>query len=203
MKNLLYFGLLLSSFLSFGQIREKGHIELSPIIGYSSSNQLQSFLFGSSPVSGIQIGAYGNYFLNDRWSLRSGLLLQKMGAEKVEFGVFSNEYSEKTSYITLPITINYHFGGKRNWYINYGVSAGALTNAEADYHDGGGFVTIKDIANPIQFGINSGIGYKFEITPGFSLIIDNSNMVGLTRTTEEKKGTNFYMSLNLGVVYKI
>jgi hypothetical protein len=203
MKNLLYFRLLLSSFLSFGQIREKGQIELSPIIGYSYSNQLQSFLFGASPVSGIQIGANGNYFLNDRWSLRSGLLLQKMGAGKVEFAIFNTEYSEKTSYITLPITINYHFGSNRNWYLNYGVSVGALTKAEADYYDGAGFVNIKDIANPIQFGINSGIGYKFEITPKFLVIIENSNMVGLTKTTEQKKGTNFYMSFNLGVVYSL
>jgi hypothetical protein len=203
MKNLLFFGLLLSSFLSIGQIREKGHIELSPIIGYSSSNHLQSFLFGSSPVSGIQIGIYGNYFLNNRWSLRTGLLYQKMGAGKIDFAIFSDEYSEKTDYLTLPITINYHFGGNRNWYVNYGVSIGALTNAEADYYDGNSFINIKDLANPTQFGISSGIGYKFQITPKFSLIIDNSNIVGLTRTTEQKKGNNFYMSLNLGAVYKI
>lgn len=202
MKNIFSIGLLLSSFLSIGQIREKGNIELTPIIGYSSSCHIHSILLGSS-VSGIQFGIYGNYFFNDRWSLRSGLLYQKMGTDKINSTIFNNEYSERTNYLTMPLTVNYHFGGSRNWYVNYGVSIGVLTNAEAEYYNGNGFVDIKDLANPVQFGINGGIGYKFEISPEFIIVIDNSNMLGLTKTTEEEKGNNFYMSFNLGVVFKI
>ncbi len=102
MKNLVCLMLLLSSSLSIAQIQEKGSIEFTPIIGYSTSYHIHSFLLGSSPVSGFQIGVYGDYFLNDRWSLRSGLLYQRMGAEKNDFPIVNNEYSEKTKYLTLP-----------------------------------------------------------------------------------------------------
>lgn len=158
---------------------------------------------GSSSVPGVQFGVYGNYFFNDRWSFRSGLLYQRMGAEKIDFAIFNNEYSERTNYLTLPLTINLHFGKARNWYVNYGVSVGALTNAEADYYDGNGYVNIRDVAYPFQVGLNGGIGFKFEVSPKFSIAIDNSNMLGLTKTTEEKKGNNFYVSFNIGTIFKL
>ncbi len=203
MKYLICFGLLIISLLCNGQTREKGNIELTPIIGYSASYQLDSFLFGSSSVSGIQTGIYGNYFLNSRWSLRTGLLYQKMGTNKVDFSIFTNEYSERTNYITVPLTVNYHFGTERNWYINYGIGIGFLTNAEANYNYGNGFVDINNLANPTQFVINGGIGYKFEIVPKFLVVVENSNLIGLTDTTEQRTGKNFYMSFNIGAVFKI
>lgn len=203
MKYLICFGLLVSSLLCNGQAREKGNIELTPIVGYSSSYQLHSFLFGSSSVSGIQLGIYGDFFLNNRWSLRTGLLFQKMGTNNVDFSIFTDEYSERTNYITVPLTVNYHFGTKRNWYVNYGIDIGFLTNAKADYNDGNGFVDINNLANSTQFGINGGIGYKFKVSPKLLLVVENSNLIGLTETTEQKSGKNFYMSLNIGVVFKI
>ncbi|MBL7558990.1 outer membrane beta-barrel protein [Olleya sp. YSTF-M6] len=203
MKYLICFGLLMSSLLCSGQTREKGNIELTPIVGYSASYQLDSFLFGSSSVSGIQLGIYGNYFFNNRWSLRTGLLYQKMGTNNVDFSIFTNEYYERTNYITVPLTVNYHFGSKRNWFLNYGIGVGFLTNAEANYNDGNGFVEINNLANSTQFGINGGIGYKFKISPNFLMVVENSNLIGLTDSTEQRSGKNFYMSFNIGAIFKI
>ena len=203
MKHLLCFGILISSIICNGQTREKGNIELTPIIGYSASYQLDSFLFGSSSVSGIQLGAYGNYFFNNRWSIRSGLLYQSMGTNQMDFLIFTNEYSERTNYLTIPLTINYHFGKNRNWYINYGAGIGILTNAKANYNDGNGYIDIDNLANSTQFGINGGIGYKFKIAPEFLVVIENSNFIGLTDSTEQKSGKNFYISFNLGAIFKI
>ena len=203
MKYLICFGLLMSGLLCYGQTREKGNIELTPIVGYSASFQLDSFLFGSSSVSGIQLGIYGNYFFNNRWSLRTGLSYQKMGTNDVDFAIFTNEYSERTNYITVPMTVNYHFGTKRKWYVNYGIGIGFLTKAEANYNNGNGFVDINNLANSTQFGINGGIGYKFNIAPEFLIVIENSNFIGLTDSTEQRSGKNFYMSFNIGAVFKI
>lgn len=203
MKYLICFGLLMNSLLCNCQTREKGNIELTPIIGYSASYQLDSFLFGSSSVSGIQLGIYGNYFFNNRWSLRSGLLYQKMGTNNVDFSILTNEYSERTNYVTVPLSVNYHFGTERNWYLNYGLAVGFLTNAEADYNNGNGFVDINNLANSTQFGINGGIGYKFKVSPKFLMVVEKSNLIGLTDSTEQRDGKNFYMSFNIGAVFKI
>ncbi len=193
----------MNSLLCNCQTREKGNIELTPIIGYSASYQLDSFLFGASSVSGIQLGIYGNYFFSNRWSLRSGLLYQKMGTNNVDFSIFTNEYSERTNYVTVPLSVNYHFGTERNWYLNYGLAVGFLTNAEADYNNGNGFVDINNLANSTQFGINGGIGYKFKLSPKFLMVVENSNLIGLTESTEQRNGKNFYMSFNIGAVFKI
>lgn len=203
MKNLICFGLLISSLLCSSQTREKGNIELTPIIGYSASYQLGSLFFGSSSVSGIQLGVYGNYFFNDRWSLRTGLLYQKMGTNNIDISIFSNEYSERTNYITVPLTVNYHFGAERNWYVNYGIGVGFLTNAQANYNDGNGFIDINNLANSIQFGINGAIGYKFKLSPKILIVVENSNFLGLTDTTKQRTGKNFYLSFNIGLVFKI
>lgn len=203
MKYVICFGFLISSLLSYGQTTEKGDLEVTPIIGYSDSYQFYSFLFGSSSVSGIQLGVYGNYYFNNNWSLRSGLLYQKMGTNNADFLIFSDKYSERTKYITVPLTINYHFGAKQNWYINYGISVGFLIEAEANYNDGNGFISINDMAKSTQFGINGGIGYKFQILPNFLMVVENFNLIGLTDTTEQRGGKNFYMSFNVGAVFKI
>lgn len=203
MKYLIFFGLLISSLLCNSQNREEGNIELTPIVGYSASYQLGSLLFGSSSVSGIQLGIYGNYFFNNNWSLRTGLLYQKMGTNNIDVSIFTNEYSERTNYITVPLTVNYHFGNERNWYVNYGIGIGFLTNAEANYNDGNGYIDINDLANSNQFGINGGIGYKFKVTPKFLIAVENSNFLGLTDTTNQRTGKNFYISFNIGAVFKI
>lgn len=184
-------------------MREKGDIELTPILGYSASYQLPTYLFGSSPVSGIQLGIYANYFFNNRWSLRSGLSYQKMGTEGIDFLIFTDDYSERTNYITLPLTANYHFGTRRNWYINYGISVGFLIDAEANYNDGNGFVDINNLANSIQIGLNSGIGYKFNVSPKLIMLVENANLIGLTDSTSEGNRKNFYISFNIGAVFKI
>lgn len=203
MKKIFYCFLISFPFLGMSQIREKGDIEFAPIIGYSASYHLHSVVLSAPPISGFQFGLYGDYFLNDRWSIRSGLLYQHMGTEKIYFAFFNSDYSETTNYITLPMTMNLHFGSTRKWYLNYGVSIGTLIGAKADYYDGSGYVDIKDIAYTFQVGINGGIGYKFEISPKFSIAIENANMWGLTKTTKEKKGNNFYMSFNVGGIFKL
>ncbi|WP_299714169.1 outer membrane beta-barrel protein [uncultured Tenacibaculum sp.] len=203
MKYLVCAALLISSLLCSGQIREKGDIELTPIIGYSGAYQLDGVLFDASSVTGVQLGVYGSYFFNNRWSLRTGALYQKMGANNVDFPLIPDEYSERTNYITVPVGISYHFGSERNWYINYGFAISFLTNAEGDFNNGVGFVDINDIANSTQFGLGGGLGYKFEISPRFSLLIENYNLIGLTSSTEERQGKNFFISLNIGAVFKL
>lgn len=199
----LFVGFLLSCCLSMAQSEQKGTFELTPIVGYSASYQGGSFLFETSAVSNVQLGVYGNYFLNDRWSLRSGVLYQQMGSNNIDFPLFTSDYEERTSYLTVPVTVNYHLGSQRNWYLNYGVALGFLTDASANFDDGNGFVDINAVANSTQFGLTGGIGYRFNLLPNLMLLVENSNMLGLTDTTEQRTGKNFFVSLNLGAIFKL
>ncbi|MGX7666616.1 porin family protein [Flavobacterium pedocola] len=193
MKRIFCLGLLLSGLFGFSQQREKGAIELTPLIGYSSANYYGEDDLSNDPISSVNFGADADYFFNDRWSLRSGLLFQTMGSE-----VF-NGYEEKLTYLTIPVNANWHFGSTRKWNLNFGPSAGFLLSAKGNSED------IKDMVNSFQLGLNYGIGYKIEVSDKFSILIDYQGMTGLTEIAKESEFTikNAYSSFNVGGVIKL
>ena len=175
------------------QNREKGAIELIPQIGYSSANYYGESDLESNAISGVTFGVGADYFFNDRWSLRSGLHYQKMGAEG------SGGYEEKLNYLTLPVNANWHFGPTRKWNLNFGPSFSMLMSAENNFGD------IKDSANSFQLGLAYGIGYKIEVNEKFSILVDFQGITGLTEVPKDSDFTlkNAYSSFNVGGVFKL
>ena len=174
------------------QNREKGTVELIPQVGYLSANYYGENIT-NDPISSVSFGIGGDYFFNDRWSLRSGLLYQSMGTQ------FSG-YEEKLNYITLPVNVNWHFGSTRKWNLNFGPSIGFLMSAE---NNNG--ADLKDVVNSTQIGLNYGIGYKIEVNENFSILVDFQGMTGLSEI--DKKGIfnlkNVASSFNVGGVFKL
>lgn len=199
MKKKLCFGLLLGSLFGFSQQREKGTIEVTPIIGYATSNYYASENLSNDPISSVNFGVNGDYYFHNRWSLRSGLLLQTMGSEYSvpELGIGNIE--EKLTYLTIPVNANWHFGSTRKWNLNFGPSFGFLMSAKANDED------IKDLVNSFQFGLNYGIGYKIEIKENIGILIDYQGMSGLTEVPKEGdvKFKNAYSAFNIGCVIKL
>jgi len=174
------------------QNREKGTVELIPQVGYLSANYYGENIT-NDPISSVSFGIGGDYFFNDRWSLRSGLLYQSMGTQ------FSG-YEEKLNYITLPVNVNWHFGSTRKWNLNFGPSIGFLMSAE---NNNG--ADLKDVVNSTQIGLNYGIGYKIEVNENFSILVDFQGMTGLSEI--DKEGIfnlkNAASSFNVGGVFKL
>ena len=164
MKKIILAVIALGAFtFSNAQSRAKGTIELIPLVGSSSSNYYgDNGNSSNSSLSSINYGIDADYFFNNRWSLRSGLLSQTMGSQFP--GV-----KEKLNYLTIPVNANWHFGSTRKWNLNFGPSIGLLLSAKDNSTD------IKDLANTTQIGLNYGIGYKIEVSTKFSilLLIDN------------------------------
>ena len=185
------------SVLAFGfmnaQSREKGTIEIIPQIGYATANYYGADVTsGNSTLSSVTYGVGGDYFFNDRWSLRSGLLFQTMGTEVLNF-------REELKYLTLPVNANWHFGSTRKWNLNFGPSIGFLTSAETDGQD------IKSLVHSTQIGLNIGIGYKIEVSDEISILLDYQSLSGLSNVSKnaEIRAKNSFGSLNAGVVFKL
>ncbi|MGC4041728.1 MAG: outer membrane beta-barrel protein [Flavobacterium sp.] len=107
-KVILTLAVALTASLANAQVREKGTIELIPQIGYSNSNYYGGDAGSmNDPISGVAFGVGGDYFFNNRWSLRSGLMFQKMGTE-------IGSYKDELNYITIPVNANWHFGSTGN-----------------------------------------------------------------------------------------
>ena len=184
--------LLTLSFMN-AQTRAKGTIELTPQIGYSTANYYGDNAYSNtSSLSSVTYGIGADYFFTDRWSLRSGLLYQTMGAQ-------GSGIKEKLNYLTIPVNANWHFGSTRKWNLNFGPSVGFLLSAKDNSTD------IKDLANTTQIGINVGIGYKIEVSPKVSILIDYQSLTGLSDVSKDNNTTfkNSFGAFNLGAVFKL
>lgn len=194
MKQKLLIVAILFSINVFSQSRDKGTIELTPLIGYGSSNYYgDTAVENNSSIGAINLGVNGDYYFNDRWSLRSSLLYQTMGTK-------INRYEEELKYLTVPVNANWHFGSTRKWNLNFGPSIGF--NLSAKNNQGGEF---KDLVNSTQIGFNFGIGYKIEINENIGILIDHQEMIGLSEVGKESEFAikNLYGSFNVGVVIKL
>lgn len=193
MKKILLIAAILFSMFGFSQSRDKGTIELTPTIGYGSANYYGEDVTNNESISSVTFGVNGDYYFNDRWSLRSALSYQTMGTQFLS-------YKEELKYLTIPVNANWHFGSTRKWNLNFGPSIGFNTSAKNN--QGGEF---KDLVNPTQFGFNIGIGYKIEINENFSILIDHQEMLGLTKIGKDSdvKASNLFGSFNVGAVIKL
>ena len=177
---------------SNAQSREKGAIEIAPQIGYANSDLYGDSDIESDALTSITYGVGADYFFNDRWSLHSGLLLQTMGA------VDGIDQELKLQYLTIPVNANWHFGSTRKWNLNFGPSVGFLTSAKVDSED------VKDAVNSTQIGLNIGIGYKIEVSPKFSILIDYQSVSGLSKAfKEDSSAKNAFGSFNVGAVIQL
>jgi long-subunit fatty acid transport protein len=193
MKKVLFTAIAVLGFtFANAQSRDKGAIELTPIIGYSSYFLNGDEVNGLSSLTSVNFGVDADYYFNDRWSLRSGLHSQTMGAK--------DSYSKlKLNYLNVPVNANWHFGSTRKWNLNFGVTPGFLTSAKIDGED------VKDQVSSFQMGISYGIGYKLEINENFSLLLDTQGFFGLSNIIKDGNVTrmNAGSGFNIGGVFKL
>ncbi len=175
------------------QHRSKNDVELTPLIGFATSNYYGEERLNNSSLSSVNFGADFDFFFNDRWSLRSGLLFQTMGSEVTPY------YTEKLNYVTIPVNANWHFGSTRKWNLNFGPNFGFLNSAKGNGSD------IKNRANSTQLGLAYGIGCKIEVNEKISVLIDYQGMTGLSEVPKKSYYTikNMYGAFNVGGVFKL
>ena len=201
MKKLLLLSVTLMSIgFANAQIKEKGTIEITPKIGTSSffeNNEGNS----TSNNAGVQFGVTADYYFNNRWSLRSGLIADKMGGKNY---IGSDKYEDKLNYISIPINANWHFGSTRKWNLNFGLSPSFLTKATIEYNGMSQKIPSSYIES-FQLGFTYGIGYKIGITEKFGILIDAQFFNGLTNINKatDNRIVNAGYSFNLGGVIQL
>jgi long-subunit fatty acid transport protein len=190
-KNLL----LLVAVATFGfanaQIKEKGTFELTPKIGASSfaevtnkstnGNNINTSNSSSTKTnSGVSFSLTGDYYFNNRWSIRGGISFDKMGGTFTVQGV---SFEDRFRYITIPINANWHFGSTRKWNLNFGLSPSFLSSAYGIVNSNETKIEETQISTS-QIGLSLGIGYKIEINPNFGILIDYQSFSGLTNISK-------------------
>jgi len=190
-KKLLFFWIVLITVsVGYSQERSRGAFEVIPIVGFTGSGLYGSNVEYKETRFGFKAGVMGDYYFNNRWSIRSGLEYFSMGAE-------SPFIELKLDYLNIPLNANWHFGSTRKWNLNFGLSPGFLVRAEAGDQD------LKELFTSFQLAFSFGIGYKLEITQSFGILVDYQRVMGLTNIladTDLSSIRNTADSINLGGV---
>lgn len=160
---------------SNAQIKEKGTIEITPKIGVSSFAEVTND-GQTGATTGLALAATADYYFNNRWSLRTGFSIDKMGSKTVLSG---GNFEDKLNYFSVPVNANWHFGSTRKWNLNFGLSSSYLTSAKT-VKIGVQEDIPKTAIKSVQYGISYGIGYKIEVNKKFGILIDAQFFSGLT-----------------------
>jgi len=202
MKKVIVVVLVLFSLTSsFGQKNKKGVVEYGVNIGYNV------FYVGTSEGnsdggSGVNVGLAADYFFSDRWSIKGKLIYDQKGWDNGFFNdldtdtFYTTDY--KLNYLTVPVMANWHFGGKRNWYLNFGPYAGFLMGATETVNSR----NVKEAFNTTDFGISFGIGVKIPVSDKLKISLEYDEQDGLLDVFKVNAGSdakNSRASFNVGV----
>lgn len=194
----------LCSFAAFSQ--QKGSFEFGFNVGYNIATVQSGSLTNTEFRSGVNIGASGDYFFSDRWSLKAKLSYDQKGWNKGFITDLDKNQSAVTNYhfdyLTIPVMANWHFGKTRNWYLNFGPYAGVLLSAkETAFHK-----DLKDFSNGLDLGFAFGIGVKIPVADKIKIVLEADGQGGLTDILKNNQGSslrNSRTSLNAGVAFAL
>jgi opacity protein-like surface antigen len=197
--------------VTFAQ-QKKGDVELGFNTGFNVSTVTNNSYTNSSNIPGVQsyrtgfnFGASADFYFSNRWSLKTKLIFDQKGWGNGFFSdannkIFSTSYN--LNYITLPVMANWHFGKKRNWYLNFGPYAGYLAGAKATDVS----VDVKDYFQNIDVGLTLGIGTKIKLADNLKLLLEYDNQGGITdifKMNDYSAVRNSRASLNVGLAFML
>lgn len=207
MKKLIIAAVIAVGFSTAAFAQDKGDVEFGVQFGYNASNVSDSDDSGDY-LSGFNFGVGGDYYFSDRWSLKVKALYDQKGFEQEAYNFDTDQTfvgKFRTTYLTIPVMANWHFGSKRNWYLNFGPYAGFLLKAE-ETNSG---IDTKDAYNTTDFGLALGIGVKIPVTDRLKVFLEFDGQGGFSNIAKTEDGddvgtiTNTRSSFNVGLNFML
>jgi opacity protein-like surface antigen len=214
MKKNIYNIILIFTFclLAKAQVTKK-NFEIGFNFGYNYFGVSSTKELNSEIGSGYNIGAFSTYYISDRWSVKGKLIYDQKGWDNgfITFITLSNSQpggniittyktNYRLNYLTIPVTINWHFGKTRKWYLNFGPYLGVLLNANETVLN----TDVKSLYNAIDFGLAAGLGYKIPVTDNMKIFFEYDEQAGFTDILKQNSSSainNRRGSINFGAVF--
>lgn len=206
MKRVLITSMTILGFIVTSSAQNKGKIEIGLNAGLNSSNASTSY-DSADPSIGFNFGASADYYFSDSWSLKAKLIYDRKGWDNdlipVSDGFDPVVRFARTdinlNYLTIPVMAGWHFGNKKNWYLNFGPYIGFLMNAKETRFD----TDIKESFNTVDGGIAFGIGVKIPVSDKFKVFIEYEGQGGMAEVFKyndyDDTIVNVRSSLNVGI----
>ncbi|MGV3696474.1 porin family protein [Flavobacterium sp.] len=200
MKKIVFAFIIFTGISSIGFSQKKGDVEFGFHIGYGRSNASDTET-SAEFSTGTNLGVALDYYFSNSWSIKSKLIYDQKGWDD-DFiqDTNGNFYSTDIdlNYLTIPVMANWHFGNKKNWYLNFGPYFGFLLNAKETRFD----TDLKEYFSSTDFGLALGIGIKIPFSDRLKLFAEFDGQGGLSDIAENSlRGsiTNSRSSFNVGL----
>ncbi|SCX90066.1 Outer membrane protein beta-barrel domain-containing protein [Nonlabens sp. Hel1_33_55] len=192
--------LLMAALFSQAQF-SGGDVTVAPHIGLALGTYSTDDNVTYNYREALAVGASLDYYFSDRWSLRSGLFYAPIGAEDD----FDNV--DKLNYLSIPVNANWHFGSRRNWYLNFGFSAKFLLSAKGELSTGEE-IDLENFIKSTDFGLDLGIGYRFNVNENFMLFGEVQGYGGFIDVLDindvvTPELRNSSSTINFGAIFKL
>lgn len=159
---------------------------------FSESVEKNTFLFRYS------VGARLNYGITDALSFQPGLIFNVVGGKVGD----SDAYSQTSlGYLSIPLNVAYGFGEKGSQfqifagpYLGYALTGKTTSKFGGDEEsETVEFGSEDGKTNPMDFGINVGLGYRFG-----NILVNGGYMLGLSDLTNGSVVKTYNSGLTLG-----
>lgn len=187
--------------ITSAQIKEKGDTEFGIEAGLNTSYVSSGDGYQNTDATvGFNAGVSGDFYFSNKWSLKVKVLYDQKGWGNgfvtYNDGTETDGIDFKLNYITIPVLANWHFGRRRNWYLDFGPYVGILTSAK------GGGQDFKDSFNTTDVGFRVDLGVKVPISDKAKFFVEIGGQGGGTDIFKESDGSsilNETSSLNIGI----
>ena len=199
MKKLLLTAVLTLGCFLFSFAQNKGDVEFGVNLGFNLSN-VTAGSYSADTGTGFNAGFATDYYFSDRWSIKGKLIYDQKGWDngffENQFGTFEADYN--LNYLTIPVTANWHFGSKRNWYLHFGPYVGFLLNAKETSLN----TEVKDYFSSTDFGLALGIGVKIHVSDKLKIFLEYDGQSGFLDVFKNNEGdvlTGARSAFNVGL----
>ncbi|WP_293310607.1 porin family protein [Pedobacter sp. UBA5917] len=196
--------LLLSGLGVTAHAQEKNSFEVGLHVGYNAATVSANNQTSNDFRNGFNVTAIGDYFFSDRWSIKAKIGYDQKGWDNGYLTNLDNGQSFVTdyhiNYLTIPIMANWHFGKKRNWYLNFGPYFGILLNATETKFN----TDLKEFIHNRDIGIDLGIGVKVPLTSKLRVMFEVDGQSGITDMFKQNQGYRVRSGrsgVNVGLLY--
>lgn len=204
----IIFTLLAMAGISAANAQSKGSIEFGLGTGLNLSTISSSDFYGN-PDTNVSFNFNGSaeYYFSDRWGIKAMLMYDRKGWDNgyitdLETGQ-AFETDINMNYLTIPVMANWHFGAKRNWYLNFGGYVGFLMSAKDTEFE----ADLKDGYNTTDAGLALGIGVKIPVNNFIKIFIEYQEQAGFIDIFKDSNGIdpilNSRSAFNVGVNFML
>ncbi|HVV54055.1 MAG TPA: porin family protein [Mucilaginibacter sp.] len=205
MKKFLIILFILSGFCTVAKAQRAGG-EFGVNVGLNSSTVQYSGTGQNADYTvGVNLGISGEYYFSDRWGVKAKVIYDQKGWGNgfliLNDGTEIDGVDYHLNYFTIPVMANWHFGMRRNWYLDFGPYVGFLASASETSNS----ADVKPLFNNTDAGLAFGIGVKFPLSNQASLFFEYDGQAGFSNVFSQSDGTyqNVRSSLNIGVLFPL